>query len=155
MRIVVKQYRENLVSFLREYHRNWVITITYQTSSNLARLSTRLTSEVYLSVQSTDGRRSRSVCRGLGSIYGRDPVHIALPLANALVSRFPVQASAKSSEIRETSRSPGLLLEAGNCRKLDGNLTITVDSTQRIADYPRSEKMLRVWKSRTMRKWNA
>jgi len=49
----VKQYRENSVSFLWEYRRNWVVTITYQTSSNLARLSTRLTSEIYLFVQST------------------------------------------------------------------------------------------------------
>jgi len=74
------------------------------TPSNLARLSTRLTLEVYLFAQSTDGRRSGP---GLRSIYGRDPVHIALSSADA--RRGLINAEMRASEHESMAKQGGLI----------------------------------------------
>jgi len=95
----------------------------------------------------TDGRWSRSVCRGLGSIYGRDLVHIALPLPDEHVSILRA-SKCESSETREANWSQRLRRKKGNCRKLDGNLASTINSTQRTADYLRWGRT--IWKSRAI-----
>lgn len=77
-----------------------------------------------LSVRSIYGWKTIVIRLSGGSIYGRDPVHIALPLADEHISIFRA-SKWESSEIRVTdqSRVIEVTLKERKSHKLDENFT--------------------------------